>query len=97
MVSRETLYYGIAGYDWISLVYPFHPLVLDSNLRVSVIVELAIFCLLGGGERQRQITRTKGESHLRTLVSRKVVALASEVRADDRNENDMFVQDEENG
>jgi len=27
MNSRETLYYGTAGYDWISLVYPFHPLV----------------------------------------------------------------------
>lgn len=39
----------------------------------------------------------KRESHLWTLVSRKVVTLASEVRADDRNENDMFVEDEENG
>jgi hypothetical protein len=54
MNSREALYYGTAGYDLISLVYAFHPL-------VSVVVELAIFCLLGGGGRQRQITRTKGK------------------------------------
>lgn len=39
----------------------------------------------------------KRESHLWKLVSTKVVTMASEVRADDRNENNMFVQDKENG
>jgi hypothetical protein len=42
-------------------------------------------------------SQDKRESHLWTLVSRKVVTLAAEVRADDRNENDMVVEDEENG
>jgi hypothetical protein len=73
------------------LVYPFHLLVLDGNSRVSIGVEQAIFCLVGGGGKAAANHQDKRESHIWTLVSVKASTTASGDRDDDDDGNNMFV------